>query len=248
VALTALAPGLAQAPLFDGRGWTIGHQQRNSNESLTEYVLPGQTVENWRELVTSTVFFQPVPIARLVDEIHRLMSKDCPSLVWNMIRQDEKTAVFEWRDAGCGGDEPQTEIDRLTIEADGLFRLAYAVKTRAPLPPDRRTQWLAILDQVPLAEGRPPNQRTETARPVASPRTDKPTTLPAALKLSTAQMADAVQKSGWPCPAGVKSEVKGQTASPQGLLDVALLECSNGQRYSVLVGPSGVITAFPQPQ
>src|SRR4029453_261972 len=74
----------AQTPAFDGRGWVVGHQQRNANESLTEYVLPGQTVDNWRQLVTSTVFFQPVPVERLSDQIHTLMSKDCPSLVWNV--------------------------------------------------------------------------------------------------------------------------------------------------------------------
>jgi hypothetical protein len=64
--LGAGAPASAQSPSFDGRGWTVGHQQRNGSQSLTEYVLPGQTVENWRELVTSTVFFQPIPPARFV--------------------------------------------------------------------------------------------------------------------------------------------------------------------------------------
>ena len=59
--MASLGPAAAQTPAFDGRGWVVGHQQRNANESLTEYVLPGQTVDNWRELVTSTVFFQPVP-------------------------------------------------------------------------------------------------------------------------------------------------------------------------------------------
>ncbi len=33
----------AQAPRFDGRGWTVGNQQRNARQSVTEYVLPGQT-------------------------------------------------------------------------------------------------------------------------------------------------------------------------------------------------------------
>src|SRR4029453_19614506 len=139
----AVVPAAArQAPAFAGRGWVVGHQQRNANESLTEYVLPGQTVDNWRELVTSTVFFQPVPVERLVDRIHTMMSKDCPSLVWNVIRRDEKTILFEWRDSGCGGDEPQTELDRVTIEKDGLYRLAYAAKMKGPVPADRGTQGL----------------------------------------------------------------------------------------------------------
>jgi hypothetical protein len=142
----------ADAPKFDGRGWTIGNQQKNARQILTEYVLPGQTVQNWKELVTSTVFPQPVPVAPFVERLRAFLSQGCPSLVWNPIRQDERTAIFEWWDAGCGGFEPTYEMDRVTIEKDGLFRLAYAIKVKGPLAPERRKEWLAILGQVPLAE------------------------------------------------------------------------------------------------
>jgi hypothetical protein len=233
----------AQTPAFDGRGWVVGHQQQNANESLTEYVLPGQTVDNWRELVTSTVFFQPVPVERLVDQIHTLMSKDCPSLVWNVIRRDEKTIVFEWRDSGCGGFEPQTELDRVTLEKDGLYRLAYAVKTKTPLPPDRRKQWLALLDEVPLAEGRvdaPAPPARQAPAPPAGPSN-------AAQQLSAEQLAAGIRNVGWTCVAPVKSEPKGLTAEPgpKGRFFVYAVECANAQRYTVLVDPTGAITSFP---
>ena len=244
--MAAQTPAAAQTPLFDGRGWTVGHQQRNEVQSLTEYVLPGQTVENWRELVTSTVHFQPVPVARLVDEIHRLMSKDCPSLIWNVIRQDERTIVFEWRDAGCGGYEPQAEIDRVTIEKDGLYRLAYAVKTKSPLAPDRASSGWRSSIKVLWRRATSLSARAGQTRRISAGR--RTAAMAPAQKLSTEQLADAVQKSGWPCAAGLKSEIKGQTPSPLGMLDVGLLECSDGQRYSVLVGPSGLITAFPAKQ
>jgi len=120
----------AEGPRFDGRAWTVGNHQENGREILIEYVLPGQTVDDWKELVTSTIFRQPVPLAAFVERIHASMSEGCPSLVWNVIRQDEKTAVFEWRDAGCGGFEPQNELDRVTIQKDGIYRLAYAAKVR----------------------------------------------------------------------------------------------------------------------
>jgi len=242
--LAIWTPVAAQTPAFDGRGWVVGHQQRNANESLTEYVLPGQTVDNWRELVTSTVFFQPVPVEKLVDQIHTLMSKDCPSLVWNVIRRDAKTIVFEWRDSGCGGDEPQTELDRVTIEKDGLYRLAYAVKTKAPLSPDRRKQWLAILDQVPLAEGRVGRQEP-LARPAAAPPAAEPST--PAQKLSNEQLAAGIRAAGWPCVAPVKSELKGLTSEPgpKGRFVVYAVECANAQRYTALVDPTGAITSFP---
>jgi hypothetical protein len=243
--MASVGPLAAQTPAFDSRGWVVGHQQRNATESLTEYVLPGQTVDNWRELVTSTVFFQPVPVERLVDQIHTLMSKDCPSLVWNVVRQDQRTIIFEWRDSGCGGDEPQAELDRITIEKDGLYRLAYAVKMKGPVPADRRKQWLAIFDQVPLAEG-PVGQQGALAKPAPSPGPGPSTGSPAQ-KLSTEQLATGIRNVGWPCVAPVKSEVKGLTSEPgpKGLFLVYAVECANAQRYTVLVDPTGAITSFP---
>src|SRR5262249_11380246 len=133
----------AQTPTFDGRGWTIGNRQENATEILTEYVLPGQTVENWRELVTSTVFHQAVPIDAFVKRLRSSLTEGCPSLVWNLIQQDQRTAVYEFHDAGCGGFEATTEIDRVTIEADRrMYRLAYAAKLQGPLAPARRKEWL----------------------------------------------------------------------------------------------------------
>ena len=196
----------AEAPQFDGRGWTVGNHQRNARQSLTEYVLPGQTVENWKELVTSTVFSQPIPLAAFMEKLHASMSQGCPSLVWNVIQQDEKTVVFEWRDAGCGGFEPQNELDRVTIEQGRVYRLAYAAKVQGPLAPERRTAWLAILRQIPLAE-------RSVGGPVAGRRADR---------LGSGQQGGGVGKAAvhrgagdWSAsqrvdlPGGVKSEVRG---------------------------------------
>jgi hypothetical protein len=248
VSLLGLAFGTrlaAQPPSFDGRGSTIGNQQKTARETLTEYVLPGQTVDTWQELVTSTVFSQAVPIAPFVERIHTLMAKDCPSLVWNVIRQDEKTAVFEFHDAGCGGFPPQHELDRVTIEPDGLYRLAYAAKVKAPLAADKRKQWLAILTQTPIVE-RTATAADGMAKPAGAAAPGSGMT--AAQKLSADQLAAGVRKAGWPCTAPVKSEVKGQTPGPAGLLIASILECAGGQRYTVLVDPSGAITSFPTPQ
>jgi hypothetical protein len=235
----------AEAPKFDGRGWMVGNQQENARESLTEYVLPGQTVEDWKELVTSTVFYQPVPLDAFVGKIHSSMSDGCPSLVWNVIHKDKKTVVFEWRDAGCGGFEPQNELDRITVEKDGLYRLAYAAKVDGPLAPEKRKTWLAILTQVPLAESLV-GERPERGKVGASGSNSQAMTAPK--MLSTEQLAAGVRKSGWDCPAGVKSQVQGQVPGPKGALTHWTLKCSNGQQYSVLVDPSGAMTSFQTPK
>src|SRR5262245_63286020 len=80
--LSAITPANAQTPGFDGRGWAVGHRQNNDLQTLTEYVLPGQNVENWRELVTSQVFAQSIPPAPFLERLRASLSQGCPSLVW----------------------------------------------------------------------------------------------------------------------------------------------------------------------
>ena len=234
----------AQSPRFDGRGWTVGFHQESTIRVLTEYVLPGQNVDNWRELVTSTVFHQALPLDRFLQELRSQLANGCPSLVWNMIQQDQRTAIYEFHDDGCGGFEATSEIDRVRIEDDRrMYRLGYAVKTKGALPAARRKEWLEIMKQAPLVEGllsAPPAARPAAPAPNAAAKTP-------VKSMSTEDLSAGVQKLGWPCPSGTKSEAKGQTQSPMGVLTIYYLECSNGQRFGVLVDPSGgIVTAVPQ--
>jgi hypothetical protein len=234
--LSAITPANAQTPGFDGRGWTVGHRQSNGVQTLIEYVLPGQNVENWRELVTSQVFSQAVPVTPFVERLRASLSQGCPSLVWNVIRQEEKTLIYEWRDSGCGGFEPQYELGRVTIEERGLYRLAYAVKTKAPLAAEKRSAWIDILARVPLAEG------TVSASADAAERSSSVNTQ------VTRALAERVNFGGFPCPAGRRSEIKQQEPGPAGPLTIWLLECTTGAQYTVMVDPFGAVSAFPAPK
>jgi hypothetical protein len=222
----------AQTPEFDGRGWTVGHQQSTGAKTLTEYVLPGQNVENWRELVSSQVFTPAVPLARMVERFRTSLLEGCPSLEWNVIRQDETMVIYEWRDSGCGGFEPQYEVGRMTIADRSLYRLAYAIKTKSPLAPAKRGAWLEILARVPLAEGVMSESVGSAERPSPMP-----------MKVTRA-LAERVN-FGFDCPAGRSSEIKRQEPGPAGPLTIFLLECTNGARYTVMVDPFGAVSAFP---
>jgi hypothetical protein len=231
--LSAITPANAQTPGFDGRGWAVGNRESNGVQTLIEYVLPGQNVENWRELVTSQVFSPAVPLAPFVERLRASLSQGCPSLVWNVIRHEEKTLIYEWRDSGCGGFEPQYELGRITIEERSLYRLAYAIKTKKPLSADKRSAWLEILERVPPAE-----------RAVSASANAAEQSRPADAQ-ATQQLAARVNFSGLPCPAGRKSEIKRQEPGPAGPLTIWLLECTNGAEYTVLVDPFGAVSAFP---
>jgi hypothetical protein len=236
MALAAAAPP-ESAQKFDGRGWKVGNRKESPTQILTEYVLPGQTVENWQELVTSQVFKDPRHLLRLdafVDKIHDSMASGCPSLVWKVIRQDKTSVLLEYHDLGCGGAQPESDLLRLAIGDEGVYRLAYAARIRGPLPPERRKAWMAILSEVPLAEGGA-NRRQPDARASGSP---------AAVDARTAAaLAERVRFSGQPCPAGLKS-ARGRSEGP---MAVWALECSDGHAYTILVGPGGDTTVLRKP-
>ena len=232
--VSAVAAASPETPKFDGRGWTVGHQQRNDRQSITEYVLPGQTVDNWRELVTSEVYFEPMPIAAVVKMFEAKLSRGCPSLVFTVIRQDEQTAVVEWRDSGCGGFEPSSELARFALENDGLYRLAYSVK--GPLQPERRKDWMGILDKTPPAEGRARGSTRVARSEVQDPERA------AVMAKATQVLAGFVRQSGQPCT-NPKAELKEQTPGPAGPLSEWSLECSEAQ-YAILVQPNGAMTAI----
>ena len=219
-------------PKFDGRGWSVGHQQKNDRQSITEYVLPGQTVDNWKELVTSEVFFEPIPITAVLKLFEAKVSRDCPSLVFAVIRQDEQTAVVEWRDSGCGGWEPSSELARFAMEKDGVYRLAYSVK--GSMKPEKRKEWMGILDKTPLAEGTgrglTPKERSESQEQ-------------AARMAKVAQILSGfVRQSGQPCT-NPKAELEKQTPGPAGPFSEWSLECSEAQ-YAIFVQPNGAMTAM----
>lgn len=219
-------------PKFDGRGWTVGHQQRNDHQSITEYVLPGQTVENWKELVTSEVYFKPIPISAVVKMFEAKLSRGCPSLAFTVVRQDEHAAVIEWRDSGCGGFEPSSELARFAIEKDGVYRLAYSVK--GSMKPEKRKEWMGILDKTPLAEGTARGltrqARSESQDPEQEARMAKVAQI----------LAGVVRQNGHTCTSP-KAELKGQTPGPAGPLSEWDLECSES-RFTIWVQPNGAMS------
>ena len=229
-AMVAASP---DTPKFDGRAWTVGHQQRNDQQSITEYVLPGQTVDNWKELVTSEVFFKSMPVAVAVKMFEAKLSRGCPSLVFKVIRQDEQTAVIEWRDSGCGGFEPSSELARFALEKDGLYRLAYSVK--GSLRSEKRKDWMAILDKTPPAEGTARGSTREARSEVQDPER-------AALMAKVTQVLAGFVRQNGECT-NPKAELKDQTPGPAGPLSKWSLECSEAQ-YTILVQPNGAMTAI----
>jgi hypothetical protein len=129
---------------FDSRPWKLGHQEANNQGSLREYVLEGETVEAWSELVTSMFVSGNDAVKDVFKRVKRLLSQDCPSLRLTVIEDSSTNVLFEWQHKGCRGYPPQHELKRIAQGRGGILSLSYVAKT-AELSDERRNSWISIL-------------------------------------------------------------------------------------------------------
>lgn len=159
--LSRLKPGQAFKktetvnPPFDDRDWALGHRSVQGDQAVREYILSGETIENWSELITVQSFFDPQGNTAPKDMMRGVRDstlQDCPDAMWNTIRVSETEVLYEWRTEGCQGpvdSDDQYEIDRIIKGAPGLHRIAYTTKRQPYLPEAERDEWV---DRIGRAE------------------------------------------------------------------------------------------------
>jgi hypothetical protein len=142
-------------PIFDGRVWKLGYTATQGDQTLWEYVLSGETVENWSELITVQSFTgsqgstAPVELMRRVRD---LTLRDCPDQMWNPIRESETEVLYESRQEGCQvpfDSDDQYEIRIIKKGLLGLHSIGYGNKRQPHLPEMERSEWI---DRISRAE------------------------------------------------------------------------------------------------
>src|SRR5262249_31112217 len=115
---------------FDSRQWHLGYQESSATMSIREYVLPGETVEAWSELVTSLlVKREDVSVQTVFESFKGQLLQDCPAAKISTIEQSDTNILYEWQHQGCKGFPPQHEIKRITRGPGGILILSYVAKT-----------------------------------------------------------------------------------------------------------------------
>src|SRR5215813_5028757 len=151
--LTAYATERAQ-PEFDHRHWKLGWSRNNGEAIFEEYVLEGETVENWSELITSQFYpgLQKVTNPDLFEGGKRAyLSLVCPEIVWKSLYQTPGERMWEWSIQGCQGQQDQSEIARLVRTQQGFHILHYAIK-KVPLYDNIRQLWINKLKAFKITE------------------------------------------------------------------------------------------------
>lgn len=137
-------------PVFDARAWKLGWSQNQGGAVFEEYILDGDSVENWSELVT--VQFFPGLQKQTKPDIYEAalksqLSSVCPSIVWDSLYQSDDERIWKWHIQGCPGQPDQSEIARLKQTSSGFHVWHYAIK-KAPMPADNENVWLENLKAI----------------------------------------------------------------------------------------------------
>lgn len=136
----------------DGRKWEKGFDHDAGNKGVVEYVLPGEIVESWSELVTVN-YFKGMTEAGKVDQLVAFtkngLTQVCQNTVWNVLSHKNNNTVYEWSVQGCKQAPDQSEIARVFQGKAGLYVLHYANK-KVPMPDQNRAAWVSLLSKANL--------------------------------------------------------------------------------------------------
>ncbi len=138
---------------FDNRDWVVGNEQSNDRESITEYVLRGETVYNWSELVSLGTQFglkEYATAEKFMEGIKALlMEKTSRKVVWNTIESNDKEAIYEWKTINAPSVDNQHELARVICGNKDIYSVRYTTK-KLPLSDQQRQEWVGLLKAVTL--------------------------------------------------------------------------------------------------
>jgi hypothetical protein len=132
---------------FDGRSWKQGFHADAGTRAITEYVLPGETVNGWTELVSVQTFpgaQERKTLAAIAGGFKDKLQKECPDALWRVLKESQDELMYEYRTTGCRGWDDQHEIAKLMMGRSAIFRVSYTNR-RLPLHDEQRARWVALV-------------------------------------------------------------------------------------------------------
>lgn len=140
-----------QYSLPENEGWTLGYENfvqapmgSAGGTWIEEYVRPGETVEDWGELVTVMKTFRAFGESqkRFYQKLVDIREDNCPgSTRWNIIEEKEKLILYEWWATPCMGFGEQHEVAIILDGRRDRFLFRYTSMS-SEMAPERRTQWI----------------------------------------------------------------------------------------------------------
>lgn len=167
-ALLAAAAGgcaysvFAEAEQFDfepppGDAWQLAYSAPVNNGRIDEYILAGDTLESWHQLMTVLRTYRMLGQSRrdMYEGLQKIREEECPgSTRWNLVEESDHHLIFEWWATPCLGFPDQYELAVLVDGTRDRVKLSYAVKAR-DVDPTVRESWLVTMRNARLGGSRP---------------------------------------------------------------------------------------------
>lgn len=126
--------------------WQLGYQAADGKVELREYVLPGETVYNWRKLITSMYLKVDLAPKEYFQGFIENGAMGCPSLEFSVVEETQNTLIYKLGNNGCHGHPPQHEIGRISRTKSGIVWLKFSEKgPLSALTVETYNTWLSIL-------------------------------------------------------------------------------------------------------
>jgi hypothetical protein len=141
--------------LYDGEtpAWDIGYEAGDNLQRVVEFVRPGQTVDNWTELVTIQTYNKAVPWGSVEEQIAenaRERAERCPGSTEDVIRQMPDGVLIEGKTVNCEQGADEHGVARVLDGTLSRFVVHYAVRGPVEMTPERRTEWIEKLSAIEI--------------------------------------------------------------------------------------------------
>ncbi|MBI1871217.1 MAG: hypothetical protein HYS07_08510 [Chlamydiae bacterium] len=140
-------------PIFDGRIWKMAHEDHDESQSIREYILEGETIDHWTEIVTVHQFKDlqnKTSLKALMEKMQRDLFHSCPSTQWEILNETLEDLIYTWQLKDCPAQEDQYELARLIIGKEAIYLIRYTHKA-SKIDLERYTIWLDLLADVKLS-------------------------------------------------------------------------------------------------
>jgi hypothetical protein len=138
---------------FDGRMWQEGYSSEDERQSIIKYVLSGETVNGWSELVTAQIFYRPkegTTPETFEESMKANLLRLYPEAEWGTLRKTDNDLVYERKVQFMPGFIEQ-ELARIIVRDGKVYVIHYATH-RTPIDPAVRDSWVKILDGATVKE------------------------------------------------------------------------------------------------
>lgn len=139
---------------FDERSWEQGSKLKSKKDTIIEFVLKGETIQDWTELVTVNILYgfqREVSAKEYMLKTRNMLTKKFPEIKWFTIYGDHHNSVYEWEIKNHPIRDDQHEITRVFPGEKALYIFNYSTK-KLPLSKKMRQKWIKIFKEVRLIQ------------------------------------------------------------------------------------------------